>query len=289
MTNTKPHELIDFGNGRKLERFGELIVDRPCPAANNESKSQPKSMWEQADFRFEKESASSKTSWHSLGSQLNENNSQLNFSYGKLGLSLSPAGQLGIFPEQQLNWAWIQECKPLIENQSVLNLFAYTGGSSLAAASVGAKVTHVDAAKNIVQRARNNADISGLSGAPIRWITEDVAKYVARELKRKSVYRAVLLDPPSYGHGPKGESWKIDEDLPLLIEQLAQLIDRERFLFLLTCHSPGYLPIRLQELCQPIIDLRANDCQIESGPMELVDRTGRQLNCGHYLRMTTTN
>ena len=128
-----------------------------------------------------------------------------------------PSGQVGVFPEQRENWDWIARQSQLSRKRTlerplrVLNLFAYTGGSTLAAAAAGAEVVHIDAAHNIVDRARQNAELSGLADRPIRWIAEDAMKFCQRELKRGNRYDAVILDPPTYGHGPKGEPWKIDE------------------------------------------------------------------------------
>jgi 23S rRNA (cytosine1962-C5)-methyltransferase len=150
-------------------------------------------------------------------------------------------GHIGVFPEQAANWEWIAERVRASEGKEqrvkVLNLFAHTGGSTLAAAQAGAEVVHVDSSKSAVAWARRNAELSGLASAPIRWIVEDAARFVQRELHRGNQYDAVILDPPSYGHGPAGETWKLDDDLPALLAACAELTTgRQRFI-LLTCHT----------------------------------------------------
>jgi 23S rRNA (cytosine1962-C5)-methyltransferase len=202
-------------------------------------------------------------------------------------LRLTPFGHVGVFPEQAENWDWIArkvaeggiaEGRPL----KALNLFAYTGGATLAAAAAGAEVTHIDAARNTVAWARKNAELSRLAEAPIRWITEDARKFVARELRRGSAYDAVILDPPTYGHGAKGEAWKIDEHLPPLLAHCAQLTADRRIFFLLTSHSPGYGATELtQFLSQAGI---ATPDQLEAFPLELTTNDGRTLPSGFAAR-----
>ena len=167
----------------------------------------------------------------------------------RLQLEALPSGQVGVFPEQRENWDWIARQvtrkRKSAERRtacSVLNLFAYTGGSTLAAAAAGAEVVHIDAAHNIVDRARQNAELSGLADRPIRWIPEDAMKFCQREVKRGNQYDAVILDPPRYGHGPKGEPWKINEHLLPLLELCGELTADSRAFVLVTCHSPGIGP-----------------------------------------------
>ena len=170
----------------------------------------------------------------------------------RLQLEALPSGQVGVFPEQRENWDWIarqvRRAKPQADEGRgfrVLNLFAYTGGSTLAAAAAGAEVVHIDAAQNIVDRARANAELSGLADRPIRWIAEDAVKFCRREVKRGNKYDAVILDPPSYGHGPKGEVWKIENDLLPLLKLCGELTSESRAFVLVTCHSPGIGPAEL--------------------------------------------
>ena len=162
-----------------------------------------------------------------------------------LELKRTNFGHLGLFPEQAANWPWIAEQVASAPAMRVLNLFAYTGGSTLAAAAAGAEVVHVDAAKNIVAWARRNAALSGLADAPIHWIAEDALKFVKRELRRENRYDAVILDPPSYGHGAHGEVWRLSQHLPRLLELCGQLTAGRRRFMLLTCHTPDFEPARL--------------------------------------------
>jgi 23S rRNA (cytosine1962-C5)-methyltransferase len=204
----------------------------------------------------------------------------------RLELRLTPFGHVGLFPEQQDNWQWIaQRVKEHARagEVRVLNLFAYTGGSTLAAAAAGAHVTHVDAAKNVVDWARRNAAWSGLSDVPIRWIAEDARKFVSRELRRGNRYDAVILDPPSYGHGPKGEAWKIDEHLPPLLLDCARLTEGRRAFFVLTCHSPGYDGDQLASALMEA-GVGADVASMETAPLQLMDDRGRALSGGFAAR-----
>ena len=237
------YELVDFGDGRKLERFSGVLVDRPCPAADGLARSDA-ALWTDADARYER-SAGSEGKWRS-GQPLP---GPWSIGHEALILELKPTpfGHLGVFPEQAAHWDWIAErVHRAGRSIKVLNLFAYTGGSTLAAAAAGAEVVHVDAAKNIVAWARRNAELSGLADAPIRWIDEDAPTFVRREIKRGNQYDAVILDPPSYGHGPKGEAWKIEGDLMTLLEGCRELTRASRAFMLLTCHSPAFGPAELE-------------------------------------------
>lgn len=280
------YELIDFGNGRKLERFAECLFDRPCPAATELVPKQ--SSW-QANCRYTgskvgdgkwkpKPAAHQTDTDRSIAVPLND---ELAF---RMQVECSPAGQVGMFPEQFSNWRWIaRQAGRLDRSLRVLNLFAYSGGSTLAAALGGAEVTHVDASKPSVALARHNAEISGLAEAPIRWIVEDVVKYCRRELKRGSHYDAVVLDPPSYGHGPKGEEWRIQRDLPTLLGILAELTERTPVFFLASCHTPGIGPA---ELSAYLSDAIVGHCgqPPSSGRLWLETSSGRRLESGVYAR-----
>jgi 23S rRNA (cytosine1962-C5)-methyltransferase len=239
------YELLGFGNGRKLERFGPLIVDRPSPAAERMPRTD-RALWTKADGRFER-IANDQGQWKWRTAPP----ASWQIAHDPFSLHLKPTefGHLGVFPEQAANWDWIAEkVRRAGRTLKVLNLFAYTGGSTLAAAAAGAEVTHVDAAKNVVQWARRNAKLSGLADAPIRWIAEDAVKFVRRELRRENFYDAVILDPPSYGHGPQGEAWKLASDLLPLLNDCAALVQRRPAFFLLTCHTPGFGPAELEAI-----------------------------------------
>lgn len=241
MFDQDQYQLLDFGDGRKLERFGAYVLDRPSPAAEGFQPASSAS-W-QASARFERGDGESGV-WRPKDA-LPE---RWTIRHGKIAFELKGTefGHLGIFPEQAENWDWIaRQVERAKRPLKVLNLFAYTGGSTLAAAAAGAEVVHVDAARNTVAWARRNAALSGLEAAPVRWIAEDAMKFVRRELKRGNGYDAVILDPPSYGHGPAGEVWKINEHLLPLLEACGKLTEGRRAFMLLSCHAPGIGPAEL--------------------------------------------
>jgi 23S rRNA (cytosine1962-C5)-methyltransferase len=278
--NTGHYELLDFGGGRKLERFGDVLVDRPCPSAEQAEPSAP-SQWALADARFER-SGPGEGRW-ALAPDFPRSWS---VSPERLCLELRAAagGQVGLFPEQFANWGWIRRQVTASGTRcAVLNLFGYTGGATLAAAGAGAQVVHVDASKSAVTWARRNAARSGLAEAPIRWIVEDAVKFVRREIRRENIYQGVILDPPSYGHGPKGRVWKIDRDLEQLLSGCAQLLDKQFRFLLLTCHTPNWDPDRLLALvsaCFPNGTPRGFTAE----PLQLRATDGRVLPCGVAVR-----
>jgi 23S rRNA (cytosine1962-C5)-methyltransferase len=285
---TDQYELLDFGDGRRLERFGPVVLDRPCPAAESVRPAAP-GLWPLAQARFERIEAE-RGEWTSSGSLPRS----WTVSHGRLQFALKPTafGHVGVFPEQAENWDWIanrlRRGEPGSESRiRVLNLFAYTGGSTLAAAAAaaGAHVTHVDAARNIVAWARHNAELSGLSDAPIRWIAEDAGKFVKREIRRGSRYDAVILDPPSYGHGPRGEAWRLADDLPGLLALCREVtIPRPQFV-LLTCHTPGFTPQRMRELLAAAFG-SSERIELDARPLILAASTGQVLPSGVVARWT---
>lgn len=243
------YELLDFGAGRKLERFSDIVFDRPAPQAEG-TPALNAGTWREAsakytgermtEGRWRRRKAGAPRSPQNITVPLTES---LAFT---MSVDALPTGQVGIFPEQLDNWQWIatrvvKPPKPF----RVLNLFGYTGASTFAAAAAGAEVTHVDASKPAVEIARENAARSGLGDAPIRWIVEDVLKYCRRELKRGSQYHGIVLDPPTYGHGPGGEDWRQSRDLPKLLELCRDLTAENRRFIVATCHTPGIGPAEL--------------------------------------------
>lgn len=272
MFTSHDYELLDFGDGRKLERFGGILVDRPAPAAEGTRRRHPE-LWSAAQARYER-TANEQGRWSWSGKIPSDWRSRC----GELSFALkaSDAGQVGVFPEQAENWDWIaRQVRRSTAPMNVLNLFAYTGGSTLAAAAAGASVTHVDAAKTSVAGARTNAELSNLSAAPIRWIVEDAVKFVERELKRGRSYDAVILDPPTYGHGPSGEPWKIHEQLPKLLALCGELLAERRQFVLLTCHTPG---IGQAELSAYMADGIFGHCGAGGSTAELSLRTADERN-----------
>jgi 23S rRNA (cytosine1962-C5)-methyltransferase len=281
------YQLIDFGQGRRLERFGNIVLDRPCPAVEFSAKGDI-SVWSKADAYF-KDSGAIEGQWmyhHKLPDRWTIAHSPLLFE-----LKRTPFGHIGLFPEQAENWDWINawgkglgtRSKVEEEQLKILNLFAYTGGSTLAAAAAGMEVVHVDAAKNIVDWARCNAELSGLAGTPIRWITDDAMKFVKRELKRGNRYDGIILDPPSYGHGRRGEIWRLSKNLPELLDICAELTAGRCKFVLLTCHTPGYESSILADmLIQSFPCMKRGN--IVAKTLTIRSDTGRELPCGVMVR-----
>lgn len=279
MFSPDQYALLDFGQGRRLERVGGVVLDRPAPAVDGVAVAD-RGCWSQADARFVRRADGEQGEWE-LVRELPE---RWTVSHGGIVLELKRTdfGHLGVFPEQARNWDWIaRQVSAAGRPLRVLNLFAYTGGSTLAAAAAGAEVTHVDAAKNVVAWARRNAELSGLADAPVRWIAEDAMKFVGRELRRGRRYDAVVLDPPSYGHGPRGEAWRLGKHLPPLLEACSQLASPQRQFVLLTCHTPEYGPARLADLLADTLSVAGH---LQADPLTLSTAAGRELPCGVSVR-----
>ena len=236
------YELLDSGNGAKLERFGEVVLARPCAQAVWQP--QRPARWKDADATFDREEGNR---WHGRSRLPKE--WAIDVDGTRFRLSGTDFGHLGIFPEQRAQWAWIRETvaaahRPL----RVLNLFAYSGGSTLVAARAGAEVCHLDASKGMVQWARANAALNGLESHPIRWIVDDAHKFLNREVRRGRRYDGIILDPPTYGRGGNGETYKIERDLTETLRLCRALLsDAPRFL-LLSAHTPGHTPVVLSNV-----------------------------------------
>ncbi|MEO2048047.1 MAG: class I SAM-dependent methyltransferase [Pirellulales bacterium] len=292
------YQLLDFGDGRKLERFGPWVLDRPCPAAVGVSKANL-SQWNQATAQFTGERTTDGV-WLRRDKRWQSDEvavvvqealpKALTFHLAPL-----PSGQVGLFPEQRANWQWIMEqteraihragrsLKGAGQSLKVLNLFAYTGGSTMATALMGAEVTHVDAAKSVVSRARENAKASSNQELQIRWIVEDAVKFCQREVRRGNKYDAVILDPPSYGHGPQGQAWSIQRGLLPLLNLCGQLTSDYRAFVLVTCHTPSIGPAELNAY---LADGIFGHCGMpaRTGTLNLESADGRQLPSGIYAR-----
>ena len=270
------YSLLDFGQGRKLERFGPFTLDRPAPAAAGKRRARPE-LWESAHARYERES-DKRGVWEGIKNLP----PTWTVAHGRATFELKPNefGHVGLFAEQAENWDWIsRQMARANRPPKVLNLFAYTGGSTLAAALAGAEVTHVDAAKNVVAWARRNAELSGLTDAPIRWIVEDAPTFVARELKRGNRYDAVILDPPTYGHGRKGEAWRLQDGLLPLLKACGELTASQRAFIVLSCHSPGYGPAEL-EACLAEAVFGHCGAGAKARHLAITSADGRKLNSG---------
>ncbi len=242
--NWKDYEVIDCSKGEKLERWGDYILVRPDPQV----------IWDTP--RKEK-------GWHKMNAHYHRSKKgggeweffdlpqQWSIHYRNLTFQLKPFSfkHTGLFPEQAANWDWFSELiKKAGRPVKVLNLFAYTGGATIAAAAAGASVTHVDASKGMVTWAKENAASSGLADAPIRWIVDDCVKFVEREIRRGNHYDAIIMDPPSYGRGPKGEIWKIEESIHPLVKLCAQLLVEKPLFFLINSYTTGLQPAVLSYL-----------------------------------------
>lgn len=232
----KDYELIDADGGERLERWGDIILIRPDPqiiwSGNRENK-----LWYTAHAKYHR-SQSGGGHWETYKKVPDV----WSIGYGDLKFRLKPMGfkHTGLFPEQAVNWSLAKE---LIENQnrqiSVLNLFAYTGGATVACLSAGAKVTHVDASKGMVQWAKENAAASGLRDAEVRWLVDDCLKFVKREIRRGNKYDAIIMDPPSYGRGPNGEVWKLEQQLTELLTETGKLLSDDALFFFLNSYTAG--------------------------------------------------
>ena len=236
--NWKDYEVIDCSGGEKLERWGDYILVRPDPQVIWNTPRKEKG-WKRKNGHYHR-SKKGGGEWEFF--DLPE---QWSIHYKSLTFQLKPFSfkHTGLFPEQAVNWDW---CAQKIKNAGrpikVLNLFAYTGGATLSAAAAGASVTHVDASKGMVTWAKENAISSGLKDAPIRWIVDDCVKFVEREIRRGNHYDAIIMDPPSYGRGPKGEIWKIEESIHPFIKLCAQLLSEEPLFVLINSYTTGLQP-----------------------------------------------
>lgn len=252
--DTETHALLDSGNGRKLERFGRFVLSRPCAQAIWRPQ-RPASDWEAADAAFDREEGNR---WINRGGL--PDRWDIGVEGIRFRLSGTDFGHLGIFPEQREGWRWLRRTLDAAScggrKISVLNLFAYSGGSTLAAAHAGAEVCHLDASAGMVQWARDNAALNNLQEAPIRWIVDDAHKFLAREVKRGRRYDAIILDPPSFGRGAKGEVYKIERDLPQTLDLCRSLLSDAPVLILLSAHTPGLTPTVLGHLLLDALDGR---------------------------------
>ncbi|MDE7253631.1 MAG: class I SAM-dependent methyltransferase [Acetatifactor sp.] len=252
--NWKEYEVLDASGGEKLERWGDYILVRPDPQVIWNTPHTHKG-WKQKNAHYHR-SAKGGGEWEFFHLP-----DEWSIRYERLTFHLKPFSfkHTGLFPEQAVNWDWFSGLitKALQENPSrqikVLNLFAYTGGATLSAAAAGAAVTHVDAAKGMVGWAKENAQASGLGDAPIRWLVDDCVKFVEREIRRGNKYDGIIMDPPSYGRGPKGEIWKIEESIWPFIELTSQLLSENAIFFLINSYTTGLQPAVLSYMINTAI------------------------------------
>ena len=278
----KDYEVIDTSSGEKLERWGKYVLVRPDPQVIwSTPKNDP--LWKNYDAIYSR-SSSGGGKWSNL--RLPE---VWQVRYGELTFNVKPMNfkHTGVFPEQAANWDFIMDRirgagRPI----QVLNLFAYTGGATLAAAAAGASVCHVDAAKGMVAWAKENARASGLADRPIRWIVDDCAKFVEREIRRGRTYDAIIMDPPSYGRGPSGEIWKLEENLYPFVQLVSRVLSDNPLFIIINSYTTGLAPSVLGYLLNTIVSTRFGghtDCDELGLP---VTDSGLALPCGSTGRWT---
>lgn len=262
------YELLDSGNQAKLERFGPWVLHRPSPQAFW-SPRLDESVWNQAHARYERSSGGG-GQW--VQDPLAPETWDCRVGPLDLQLKRTGFGHVGVFTEQIPFWEWLRDTAATITDRSgrpprVLNLFAYTGGSSIAAALGGAEVTHVDASRGVVQWASENAGRHELGAGSIRWIVDDALKFLRREARRGKVYEGVILDPPSFGRGPKGEVWKLEEGARDLLDAVAAVLAPQTAFVLLSAHTPGLGPVALANLLKASVRGLRQDLDFAQGEM----------------------
>ena len=280
----KDYELLDASDGERLERWGKYILIRPDPQIIwHGEKKHP--FWKKADAVYRRSSKG--------GGEWVKNDvpPQWNVGYGELNFLIKPMGfkHTGLFPEQAINWDWFGG---LIRNAleegrkiKVLNLFAYTGGATVAAAKAGASVVHVDASKGMVAQAKENAALSGLTDAPIRYIVDDCRKFIEREIRRGNRYDGIIMDPPSYGRGPSGEVWQLEDSIDDFVKLAAGVISDDPLFFLVNSYTTGLSPLAMKYIIE--LRLKAFGGTAEAGEIALpVTFTDGLLPCGASVRWT---
>ena len=262
------YELIDSGHGKKWERFGPFTLCRPCPQA----------VWHpqkncEADASFSREGGNAWVFRKKMPEEW-----EIVIRGVKMKISLTDFGHLGVFPEHAALWDSMR--KHIEKKTRVLNLFAYSGGATLAAAQEGAECCHVDASKGMVDWARENAARNQLQGASIRWIVDDVSKFLKREEKRASLYDGIILDPPTFGRGGKGEVFKIEDEILPLLDLCKRVLSKQPRFVIFSCHTPGFTPIVLGQLLEQVFGKKG-----EVGEMVLESKHGFSIPSGAFARI----
>jgi 23S rRNA (cytosine1962-C5)-methyltransferase len=284
------YELLDTGNSEKLERFGKFIIARP----------EPQALWDKSLSNFEWEKLAH--AWFKRDTGNDKDNSEntergkwivrknmpdrwfVNYVYKsmnlKMRLAMTAFKHIGIFPEQTENWNYIYDSIQTFKSGeiNVLNLFAYTGGASLAARAAGADVTHVDSVRQVITWSHENMDASKLDN--IHWVAEDAMKFVQREVRRKNNYNGIILDPPAYGRGPAGEKWILEKSINDLLKYCSQLLKEKDFFLVMNLYSMGFSSLVAESLIKSIFHID----EPEFGELFLTDRAGRKLPLGVFIR-----
>jgi 23S rRNA (cytosine1962-C5)-methyltransferase len=266
------YELLDAGDGRRLERFGELVVDRPAPGALGPRRDP--GAWERADLVFERHAG-----WR--GRAVDRGPWRAGLGGVTFELRPTETGQVGVFPEQRDVWRWVAANVLRHREPALLNLFAYTGGATLVAAVAGASVAHVDASRPAIAWARRNAELSRLAERPIRWLVDDAEAFLRREARRGRRYDGIVLDPPSYGHGPDGRAWRLEERLEPLLALCAAVAAPGAFVAV-SHHTPAIDAAALSSALAGALDRRLDD--IEAGVLAIDAANGTRLRLADWAR-----
>jgi 23S rRNA (cytosine1962-C5)-methyltransferase len=276
---SKDYELLDSGDGEKLERFGLYTLRRPDPQALWKKGLDDKE-WKKANAVFVREGDNAK--WRMKDGISKE--WVIEMSDLKFLIKPTAFKHTGLFPENEPNWSWIKEkIKNAKRPVKILNLFGYTGGATLAGLLAGAEVTHIDSSKSAITWAKQNAEFSKLEGKSVRWIEEDARKFVQREIKRGNKYDAIIMDPPAFGHGANNELWKIEEDFTKLLDSCLEILSDNPLFVLVNGYSAGYSALAYENCLKKIINKHGGD--IESGELTIEESlSGRLLPAGIFSR-----
>jgi 23S rRNA (cytosine1962-C5)-methyltransferase len=295
---SKDYALLDSGDGEKLERFGNIVLSRPDPQALW-SKKLSENEWTEADGVFFRSGKDGEWRFNEKAVNVGK---KWPISFGRLTFEIKPTAfkHVGLFPEQSTNWDWMREKIEAAKKENperqieVLNLFAYTGGASLACAQAGAHVVHVDGSKAAVTWARENAALSGLTDAPVRWILDDARAFVEREIKRGRVYDGIIMDPPAFGHGAEKEIWKIEEHFLPLVKDCMKLLRQKNeaatpmnpsaLFFLINGYSAGYSAIAYENVLLELVEKAKGSIEIGELVIEEEGSTPRLLPAGIFAR-----
>jgi len=277
-SSANQYQILDSGNLQKLEKIGEYVLVRPALNAFWHP-TLPKTEWDKAVGIYERSSSGSgKWIW-----KIRKPEEWIIF-YSNINFIIKPTdfGHLGIFPEQKDNWEWLRNIIHQKHQIKTLNLFAYSGASSLVMAQAGARVCHVDAAKGMVDWAKMNLSCNKNIPDTIRWIIDDVIKFLNKESKRKETYDGIVLDPPSFGRGPKGQVWKIESSIIPLLEKCRQVLSSKPLFILLSLHSHGFSENTLERILKEVF---GKGTTVSTGEMTIIENTGSKMTAGNYAKL----
>ncbi len=279
---TPDYVLLDSGNCRKLEQAGDFRIIRPALNAFW-APTLPEKEWNYADASFARESSGGGTwTWNK---KQPDRDAGWAVRWGGVNLLIKPTqfGHLGFFAEQAVNWEWLRGKVSKMKNPKTLNLFAYSGGATIAMAQAGAEVCHLDASKGIIDWAQKNQEINPETANRIRWICDDAMKFVAREERRGHKYQGIVLDPPSFGRGTQGQVWKIETGIRAMLDSCRSILDLSGPCFiLLSCHSQGFSPVSLGRILHEVF--ASDNGNIDCGEMTIPEKSGKLLPAGLYAR-----